>query len=340
MMRHILHYHIHDVEPYINWLYFFHAWDTPKGETEGWLNDAKAMLKEMDDTCLTHAIVGIHEAWSEGDDIVVLVCPHPKPFPGRLSVPIVVGSQALACRSRNALLWCALPSGKGLVASLRELSRFAPTVCPSPKPSPARGLSRFAPTDTVRLPMLRQQQGETCLCLSDYIRPKGMQDRIALFCASVDGSFVTSDEDDPYRSLLSQTLADRLAEATAEKAHEEARKRLWAYAPDEQLTPAQLLRGEFQGIRPAVGYPSLPDQSINFLLDQALHFADIGVSLTQSGAMLPHASVSGLMIANPKAHYFSVGKIGADQLRDYSLRRGLSLDETKRFLASNLTCKP
>ncbi|MCD7721609.1 MAG: 5-methyltetrahydrofolate--homocysteine methyltransferase, partial [Prevotellaceae bacterium] len=161
-------------------------------------------------------------------------------------------------------------------------------------------------------------------------------DRIALFCASVDEGFVCNDGDDPYRRLLSQTLADRLAEATAEKAHEEVRKRLWAYAPDEQLTPEQLFRGEFQGIRPAVGYPSLPDQSINFLLDQALHFADIGVSLTQSGAMLPHASVSGLMIANPKARYFSVGKIGADQLRDYSLRRGLSLDETKHFLASNL----
>ncbi|MCD7721610.1 MAG: 5-methyltetrahydrofolate--homocysteine methyltransferase, partial [Prevotellaceae bacterium] len=92
-MRHILHYHIHDVEPYINWLYFFHAWDTPKSETEGLLKDAKALLCEMDGSCLTHAIVGIYEAWSEGDDIVV--------------------------------------------------------------------------ADTVRLPMLRQQQGETCLCLSD-----------------------------------------------------------------------------------------------------------------------------------------------------------------------------
>lgn len=263
-MRHILHYHIHDVEPYINWLYFFHAWDIPQSEAEGLLQEAKAMLREIDGSCLTHALVGIYEAWSEGDDIVV--------------------------------------------------------------------------DGTVRLPMLRQQQGETCLCLSDYIRPKGAGelDRIALFCASVDESFVTSDEDDPYRHLLSQTLADRLAEATAERANEEVRKRLWAYAPDEQLTPQQLFRNEFQGIRPAVGYPSLPDQSINFLLDQALHFSDINVSLTESGAMLPHASVSGLMIANPRALYFSVGRIGADQLRDYSLRRGLSLERTKHFLTSNL----
>ena len=136
--------------------------------------------------------------------------------------------------------------------------------------------------------------------------------------------------------LLHSTLADRLAEATAERMHEEVRKHYWGYAKDEQLTMQELHAEKFQGIRPAVGYPSLPDQSINFLIDELLRLEDIGIAISEHGAMIPHSSVSGFMFAHPKAHYFSVGNIGEDQLCDYSSRRGLSVDTLRNFLVSNL----
>ena len=133
-----------------------------------------------------------------------------------------------------------------------------------------------------------------------------------------------------------QTLADRLAEATAEKMHETVRKEIWAYAPDENLIIRQLHNEEYQGIRPAVGYPSLPDQSVNFLLDELLDMQQIGIRLTENGMMQPHASVSGLMFAHPASRYFSIGKIDEQQLNDYAIRRGISPDEMRKFLGANL----
>ena len=111
---------------------------------------------------------------------------------------------------------------------------------------------------------------------------------------------------------------------------------MWAYAPDENLTKKQLLREDYCGIRPAVGYPSLPDISVNFLLNDLLDMERIGISLTENGMMIPHASVSGLMFAHPKSKYFSVGKIDEVQLADYSKRRGKSIDDMRRFLRTNL----
>ena len=98
----------------------------------------------------------------------------------------------------------------------------------------------------------------------------------------------------------------------------------------------EMLVEHFQGIRPAVGYPSLPDVSLNFLLDQLLGFSQIGIRLTESGAMRPHASVSGLMLAHPKSRYFSIGKIGDDQLHDYAQRRGVPVELMRKFIAANL----
>jgi len=192
--------------------------------------------------------------------------------------------------------------------------------------------------DGVRLPLLRQQTGVhpdgPYLCLSDFVRPlsSGVKDCVGVFATTVDGRMETLFPDDPYKRLLVQTLADRLAEATAEVLHQYVRKQMWGYAPDEQLTVTQLHREEFQGIRPAVGYPSLPDQSVNFLLDDLLHMADIGIHLTEHGAMQPHASVSGLMMAHPAACYFSVGKISHEQLSDYASRRGFSKEKMEKFL--------
>lgn len=185
-----------------------------------------------------------------------------------------------------------------------------------------------------RIPLLRQQTGNPCLCLSDFVAPKGcrIEDKIALFATTTEPEMEQSVPDDPYRHLLAQTLADRLAEAAAELAHMLTRRRWWGYVPDEDLTVAEILSARYQGIRPAVGYPSLPDQSLNFLLSSLLNFADLGITLTESGAMKPHASTSGLMLACAKAHYFSVGEIGEDQLHDYARRRGMKPEELRPFL--------
>ena len=207
------------------------------------------------------------------------------------------------------------------------------------------------------IPLLRQQQpGSQCLSLADFVRPKssGVVDRIGVFATSVDMGLETDFAHDAYQKMMVQLLADRLAEATAERMHEEVRKtywgyakdecltieevrkHYWGYAPDEQLTMQELHVEKFQGIRPAVGYPSLPDTSLNFVIDELIGMRQIGIRLTESGAMKPHASVSGLMIAHPQARYFMLGKIGEDQLADSARRRGLPVEMMRKFLGSNL----
>ena len=162
---------------------------------------------------------------------------------------------------------------------------------------------------------------------------QGIPDRMGIFCTSVDIGLEKDFDHDEYLKMMMQLIADRLAEAAAERMHEEVRKCYWGYAPDENLTISELHTEKFQGIRPAVGYPSLPDTSLNFVLNDILGFGDIGIRLTQSGAMKPHASVSGMMIAHPKARYFSLGRIGHDQVEDYARRRGVPIELMKRFLA-------
>ena len=194
-----------------------------------------------------------------------------------------------------------------------------------------------------RFPLLRQQtaklkEDDPFLCLSDFVRPlsSGITDKVGAFATTVDAEMERRYAEDDYKRMLVQTLSDRLAEATAEKLHEDVRKKLWGYAPDENLSVKDLHNEKYQGIRPAVGYPSLPDQSVNFLLDELLDMKQIGISLTENGMMKPHASVCGLMFAHPASRYFSIGKIGEDQLADYAARRGMSIEETKKFLAANL----
>ncbi|MBQ2127137.1 MAG: 5-methyltetrahydrofolate--homocysteine methyltransferase, partial [Bacteroidaceae bacterium] len=189
------------------------------------------------------------------------------------------------------------------------------------------------------LPLLRQQHstdGKYNLCLSDFVSPHG--DKIGLFATSVESEFGKEYAGDEYKNLLAQTLADRLAEATATLLHKRVRtdNTLWGYAPDEELTLKDLLAERNQGIRPAVGYPSLPDQSIIFTIDKLLHLREAGIELTANGAMKPHASVCGLMIAHPASQYFAVGKIDAKQLEDYAGRRGTTAVELARFLAKNI----
>ena len=167
----------------------------------------------------------------------------------------------------------------------------------------------------IRLPLLRQQrpshEGAPCLCLADFVRPlsSGKKDKVGLFCATMGNSVMEIREGDDYKKMMAQTLSDRLAEAAAERMHEEVRHHYWGYAPAERLTMEEIHAGHYQGI---------------------------GVRLSESGMMVPHASVSGLMIAHPQAHYFELGRIGEDQLRDYARRRGVPVETARRFLQSSL----
>ena len=192
--------------------------------------------------------------------------------------------------------------------------------------------------ERLRLPFLRQQHGDICLCLADFIRPlsAGIDDQMGIFAATTDEAMVSDFDHDPYLKMMMQLLADRLAEATAERLHKEVRQTYWGYAADEHLSMDDLHMEIFQGIRPAVGYPSLPDASFNFLIDRLLHMNQIGITLTENGAMKPHASVSGLMIAHPEARYFDVGKIDEQQLHDYARRRGLPVEKMRKFLQGNV----
>ena len=191
--------------------------------------------------------------------------------------------------------------------------------------------------DSTTLPLLRQQHNKPDtpnLCLSDFVSP--VADHVGVFATSVTES--NTEGDDPYKKMLSQTLADRLSEAAASCLHSHVRtlKELWGYSPDEKFTPQELNSEPYSGIRPAIGYPSLPDQSVIFIIDKLLDLSSIGITLTPNGAMHPHASVCGLMFAHPASRYFSVGKISNEQLADYASRRGMKIEEIKKFLSKNL----
>ena len=191
--------------------------------------------------------------------------------------------------------------------------------------------------ESERLPLLRQQHSRPDspnLCLSDFVSPT--KDHVGIFATSISRN--EQESDDPYRSMLAQTLADRLTEAAASLLHSNVRtqKELWGYAPDEKFTPQELNSEPYDGIRPAVGYPSLPDQAVIFIIDKLVNLSQIGITLTDNGAMHPHSSVCGLMFAHPAAKYFNIGKISDEQLHDYARRRNIPVEEIKKFLSKNL----
>jgi 5-methyltetrahydrofolate--homocysteine methyltransferase len=176
-------------------------------------------------------------------------------------------------------------------------------------------------------------------CLADFIAPKGSgrDDYIGLFAVTA-GLGVDKKERqfaadlDDYSAIMLKALADRLAEAFAERLHQRVRTDLWGYAPDEALSVADLVAERYRGIRPAPGYPACPDHGVKRELFRALDCGDIDMSLTESLAMLPAASVSGFYLAHPEAAYFNVGKIGPDQLRDWARRNALAEGDAQRAL--------
>ena len=146
---------------------------------------------------------------------------------------------------------------------------------------------------------------------------------------------------DDYSSILVKALADRLAEAFAEAMHARVRRELWGYAPDETFAPEELIAEPYRGIRPAPGYPAQPDHTEKATLFRLLDAERaIGVRLTESFAMWPASSVSGVYIAHPDAHYFGVAKVERDQVEDYAARKGMSVAEVERWLAPVLNYTP
>jgi 5-methyltetrahydrofolate--homocysteine methyltransferase len=143
-------------------------------------------------------------------------------------------------------------------------------------------------------------------------------------------------ENDSYNLMLVRTLSDRLAEASSEYLHEKVRKEYWGYAPDENLSVEELFKSHYRGIRPAIGYPSLPDQGLIFKIDSILQLARIGISLTENGAMSPASSVAGLYFSHPESTCFMIGQISEEQLQDYAVRRGKPAGELRKFLVKNL----
>lgn len=289
-------YNIEEIVPYINWVYFFHAWQIPSSissfitaggvpsatedeqkqrffqEGTRLYHDACLILEEFKrESFHAKSRIGLFEANSNGDDILV-----------------------------------------------------------------------YHTSSATTIPFLRQQHcatnGAPNYCLSDFIIPENMnkRDTIGIFACTVSHGMEDFHKDDAYKHLLVQTLSDRIAEAATEITHLKVRRDLWGYAPHEKMSVEELFREDFQGIRPAIGYPSIPDQSINFLLDDLIDMKGIGITLTANGAMKPHASVSGLMFSHPQSRYFSVGKIGEDQFQDYVSRRGLPANRMRQFLNANL----
>ena len=306
-----------EVTPFIDWTFFFAAWEI-KGRFPAVLDhpaygeqaralhaDGTALLQRIvDQQRLTvRAVYGFWPALGDGDDIVLF---EPGATDGDGAEPLRLP-----------------PPGDGV-------------------DEPAGGVPGAAGPERLRLPMLRQQEpqpeGRAHRSLADFVAPRdsGRLDHVGAFAVTAgvgaDGLAAEYERDhDDYRAIMCQALADRLAEAAAEYLHAEARRQ-WGYGAGEELTHEDLLRERYRGIRPAFGYPACPDHSGKFALWDLLEPGAIGMGLTESAAMTPAASISGLYLSHPDAHYFSVGRIGPDQVEDYARRKGMTVAEAERWL--------
>jgi len=198
---------------------------------------------------------------------------------------------------------------------------------------------------------LRQQAEKPAdranLCLADFVAPRdsGVPDYLGAFAVTtgigVDAGVKAFEANhDDYNAIMLKALADRLAEAFTELLHERVRKEYWGYAADEKLSSTELIAEKYRGIRPAPGYPACPDHTEKGALFDLLSAPEAGITLTESYAMLPAASVSGFYLSHPDSQYFAVGKIGEDQAADYAQRKALALEQTERWLAPNLAYEP
>jgi 5-methyltetrahydrofolate--homocysteine methyltransferase len=310
-------YSLAELVPYIDWTPFFMTWrlrgaypkifeDQEVGvEAKKLFNDAQALLKDIvkNKSLKARGVFGLFPANSIEDDIEVYAVEDKVHAwtcdkHGKHSKTLQVGNES----KTQAVLH--------MLRSQRQMEEAS-------SPNPA---------------------------LSDFIAPKshGKTDYIGAFCVTTgmgldEISKKFEQDHDDYNAIMVKSLADRLAEAFAERLHEKVRKEYWGYVPTESLSHEQRVREIYQGIRPAPGYAACPDHLEKKTLFKLLEIdKNIGVSLTESMAMVPPSSVSGWYFAHPESKYFNVGKIGRDQLEDYSKRIDLSLDETEKWLSANL----
>ena len=219
------------------------------------------------------------------------------------------------------------------------------TISPS---MPTTAASKKIATFHTLRQQLEKREGRFNAALSDFIAPvsSGVPDYVGAFVVTAGiGEDAVADRfknaNDDYSSILCKALADRLAEAFAERMHQRVRKEFWGYAPDEALAADQLILEQYAGIRPAPGYPAQPDHTEKATLFRLLDAENTaGVKLTESFAMWPGSSVSGLYFSHPESFYFGVGKIERDQVEDYAARKGMSVAETERWLAPVLNYIP
>jgi 5-methyltetrahydrofolate--homocysteine methyltransferase len=292
---------LEDVVPFIDWTFFFSAWE----------------LKGRFPAILEHPQYGsaARELFEHAEALL----------------DRIVRDRLLTLRGVYGF-WPANTVGEDIVVSDPR----------SPIPDPYRGIITFN--------MLRQQEeigdGKPNRSLADFIAPieSGVTDWLGAFAvtAGIGANDLVAryeaDHDD-YHAIMVKALADRLAEAFAEYLHGRARKD-WGYGAQENLSSDDLIHERYRGIRPAFGYPACPDHSEKVKLFSLLGAERAAMSLTESCAMMPAASVSGLYFAHPRAKYFNVGRIGRDQLESYAARKGMSLGEVERWLASNLASEP
>jgi len=321
-----------DIARYIDWGPFFQTWDLAGPypailddevvgqEARKVLADGQAMLKKIiDGRWLTaNGVVGLYPANRVGDDDIALYTDE--------------------SRSTVALTWYGLR--QQAAREQEDDGSFHPNRCLSDFVAPTSVISKSVAASAGTASATGQKEAQ--LPEPSRSAHAGAADYVGVFAVTAglgiekkENQFLAAHDD--YSAIMLKALADRLAEAFAECLHHKVRTDLWGYAPAEALSVPELIAEKYQGIRPAPGYPACPDHSVKQAMFDLLQCAEIGMTLTESLAMSPAASVSGFYLAHPQAAYFNVGRVGDDQLQDMAQRRGLDAQALARFLAPNLS---
>jgi 5-methyltetrahydrofolate--homocysteine methyltransferase len=328
--REFKNFDLTEIARYIDWGPFFQTWDLAGPfpailddevvgvEAKKVYADGLAMLKKIIEGrwLSANAVVGLYPANAVGDDIVLYTDDT---------------------RSTVALTWYGLR--QQAAREQEDDGSYLPNRCLADFVAP-KGIATDnvapSPEDTRATDPKGLQDPKSSSATAPHL-----QDYVGVFAVTTglgvekkEQQFIAAHDD--YSAILFKAMADRLAEAFAEYLHHRVRTDLWGYAASEALSPQELIAEKYTGIRPAPGYPACPDHSVKKELFALLQCEDIGMSLTESLAMTPAASVSGFYIGHPQASYFSVGKIGDDQLQDMAQRRGLEAKDLQRLLAPNL----
>ena len=330
----------------IDWTPFFNTWelsghypqifdDAVVGKQARELfDDAQKMLRTIvaEKWLTARGVIGLWPATRVGDDVIVL-----SPLPSGEGAPAGVGEGATEAAQPN------LSKAGNTRGSAHRNNR---TLTPTPLPA-GEGLKSIA-----TLHFLRQQAdkppGRPDFCLADFIAPKdsGVRDWIGAFAVTAGLGIERKLEEferthDDYSSILLKALADRLAEAFAERLHERVRKEFWGYAKQEALSNDDIVAENYRGIRPAPGYPACPDHTEKSTLFRLLDATkNAGIELTESFAMYPASAVSGWYFSHPESQYFVVGRVTKEQVEDYAKRKNWTLAEAERWLAPNLDYDP